>query len=258
MLSFKDCTNIRIAGDEYTSGFLGLHWLPSAGAAANQSRYEADVIAGLNRLMKTFTGWAVINEVFWNRPRVMWIMPYHPTPATGPFNATAGATDLAAATMKDTTALDGKGALPKAGQARTIGTGAGSDTIISFTPGVFTAKPGNPTGPGTSGDEILLHEMVHGIRQMMGRSVREAVAGNPGMDNYEEFVAILVTNIFRSESGQTQMRQDHHGFVALSGAAANPATFKATYSAYLSYMATEQPRLCQNLRQVTCAFNPLI
>jgi hypothetical protein len=58
----------------------------------------------------------------------MIIKPYHPTPQTGQFNAYAQATNLAAATMKDTTALDSHGNLPAPGQARIIGTGTGSDT----------------------------------------------------------------------------------------------------------------------------------
>lgn len=257
MLNFQDCNNITVDGDEFTSGFLGLDWFPSADSSANRRRYEYDVIITLRRIIQTFAGWSVINEVFYLRPRTMRILPYHPTPVTGQFNATATPTDLAAATMKDTTALDRQGKIPGPGQPRTIGSGKGSDTIINCSPSVFAGASGAPTGPGALGDEILLHEMVHGLRQMMGRSVRESVGGNPGMDNYEEFVAITIANVYRSEVGAPQLRQDHHGFLPLTGPTTNPAVFANTYAQYLNYMDIEMPRLCKNLREASCAFNPL-
>jgi hypothetical protein len=71
------------------------------------------------------------------------------------------------------------------GQPAAIGTGTASDTEIRFSPSTFTAA-GAPTGPGARPDEILLHEMVHGLRQMKGRAIFEQINGNPGMDNYEE------------------------------------------------------------------------
>lgn len=256
MTPFARCPNIIVDGDEFVSGFLGLDWFPSKQASADRADYEKSVIDSLNRLLGRMAGWAVIVEIF-NLPRKMYIRPYHPTPKTGVYNATAGATDLAAATLKDTTALDGQGNLPKPGEARVIGTGTGSDTVLRFSPKTWTA--GAPTGPGASGDEILLHEMVHGMRQMAGRSVREAVAVSPGMDNYEEFVAITVSNIFRSECGIPFLRADHRGFAPLTGKWTNVGDFKKDFNNFLCDMDIEQPRFCSHLRRVSgAAFNPLI
>jgi hypothetical protein len=256
MQLFSKCNNIQILGDEFTSGFLGLHWFPSAGSSANKQHYENDVLAALNRLIKTYTGWCVINEVYYQRPRQMLIMPYHPTPERGTFNATAAATDTAAATLKGTVARDEFGQLPEPGSARVIGTGAGSNTVINFTPSIFAGLPGAPTGPGATTDEILLHEMVHGLRQMMGRSVRETVVNAVLMDNYEEFAAIVVTNVYRSEVRMPQLRRDHWGFNPLTGTEATTAGFKSAYGSYLGYMDIETPRLCANLRRAGVAFNP--
>jgi hypothetical protein len=143
------------------------------------------------------------------------------------------------------------------GRPAVIGEGTGSDTEIRFSPNTFAA-PGAPTGPGAKPDEILLHEMVHGLRQMAGRAVFEQVAGNPGMDNYEEFAAIVISNVYRSESGIAQLRKDHAGFSPLTGPETAAATFKSTYETYLSNMGVEQFQLCQNLRRVRCAFNPFV
>jgi hypothetical protein len=257
MQTFNQCANIEIDGDEHTSGFLGLHWFPSAGASATKEHYEADVLTSLKRLVGRYIGWCVINEIFYQRPRKMTILPYHPT-ASDPVNAYASPTDRAAATMKDTTALDSQGNLPGPGKDRIVGTGAGSSSIINFTPSIFSSGPGGPSGPGATADEILLHEMLHALRQMTGRAVREAVSGNPGMDNYEEFAAIVVTNVYRSELGLPQLRRDHHGFLALTGPTATTAGFKAAFSQYLNFMDVEQPRLCNNLRQARVGFNPFI
>jgi hypothetical protein len=252
MRSFSSYHNIKIDGDEYTSGFLGLDWFPSTAAAAQKQRYETDIVASLERLADTWSGWAVLTEIFY-RSRTMTIRPFHPTEQTGPINAYAQATDTAAATLKDTAERGNDG---KVVQGGVVGTGTGSDTVVRFSKETWTG-PSAPAGAGASPDEILLHEMIHGLRQMQGRSVRESVNGNPGMDNYEEFAAITISNIYRSEKGIPGLRRDHQDFSPLSGPVTDPAVFKSTYGQYLSFMDIEQPRLCKNLRQINCPFNPL-
>jgi Effector protein len=252
MRSFSSYHNIKIDGDEYTSGFLGLDWFPSTAAAAQKQRYETDIVASLERLADTWSGWAVFTEIFY-RSRTMTIRPFHPTKQTGPINAYAQATDTAAATLKDTAERGNDGNVVPGG---VVGTGTGSDTVVRFSKETWTG-PTAPAGAGASPDEILLHEMIHGLRQMQGRSVRESVNGNPGMDNYEEFAAITISNIYRSEKGIPGLRRDHQDFSPLSGPATDPAVFKSTYGQYLSFMDIEQPRLCKNLRQINCPFNPL-
>jgi hypothetical protein len=316
--------NIIVDGDEFTAGALGLDWFPSAGASAAKRDYETGVMNILNKLLHTWTGWAVMMEIFHTNHKKMIIRPYHPTAGAGQYNATAGASDVKAATMKDTTASYGQGSgsatqnspiittgqefyagnrikiqgtragkpysmtfkyrvdsstqitllaysVPSypddtfnvkwegdtglvtwivygaPGQEAVVGTGSGSDTEIRFSVSTWTAT-GAPTGPGAKPDEILLHEMVHGVRQMMGRAVFEQISGNPGMDNYEEFVAIVTSNVYRSEMGTAQLRKDHHGFLSLTGPETSAATFKSTYSSYMSYVASSSPsftRICK-------------
>lgn len=252
MRTFSAYHNIKVDGDEYTRGFAGLDWFPSKAASAQKERYETDIVAFLDRLADSWTGWAVLTEIFY-RSQTMTIRPFHPTPQTGPINAYAQADDTAAATLKDTAERGPHGEMVKNGA---VGTGTGSNTVVRFSKETWTG-PSAPVGAGASADEILLHEMIHGLRQMAGRSVRESVNGNPGMDNYEEFAAITISNIYRSERGISGLRKDHQNFSPLTGPTTDPTVFKSTYSQYLSFMDTEQPRLCKNLRQVNCAFNPL-
>jgi hypothetical protein len=305
---------------------------PSPAALTAKTNYETGVIAILTGLIRTWTGWAVLTEVFGQRKK-MFVRPYQPTPLNGPFNATAGALNVQAATMAGTTAAGGQGFGSATKNSRVVtgtrfyqgfriklegvilgqryansfkfhldsptqvtllaystasfgddsfdvkwegdtgpvtwtieggptqppvvGTGTGSDTEIRFSPGTFAA-PGAPTGPGAQPDEIFLHEMVHGLRQMAGRAVFEQVAGNPGMQNYEEFAAIVISNVYRSERGIAQLRQDHLGFNPLTGPETAAATFKTKYQSYLLDMGIEQPQLCRNLQKVVCAFNPFV
>ncbi|MPZ56828.1 MAG: hypothetical protein GEU91_10105 [Rhizobiales bacterium] len=255
MREYHQCRNIIVDGDEFTEGALGLDWFPSAASSQAKQKYETGILDALERLRKTWAGWSVITEIFQIQSRKMYIRPYHAT--AGQCNATAKPTNVAAATLKGTTALDSRGNLPAPGQPRVIGTGSGSDTIINFSPETFQAGSVCATGPGATADEILLHEMVHGLRHMGGRAVREGVTGNPNMTNYEEFVAILVSNIFRSEKGIPNLRADHAGFNPLTGPNTNPATFVTSFRQYISHMSIEQPRMVQNLRTAGGVFNPL-
>lgn len=258
MQRYSRCNNIIVDGDEFTRGLAGLDWFPSATSSAQKRDFENGVFAVLEIISGTQSGRAVIADIARARSFALTILPYHPDAVNGVCNATAGATDLAGATLNGTTALDPNGHLPSPGQPRTIGTGQGSNSIVHFSPATWTAGSSCAAGPGTAGDEILLHEMVHGLRQMMGRSVRESVAGNPGMNNYEEFVAIVVSNVYRSERSLPGLRRDHAGFLPLLPPLNNPATFRTTFSTNLSNFDLEQPNLNAALRAVSTAFNPLL
>jgi hypothetical protein len=67
------------------------------------------------------------------------------------------------------------------------------------------------SGPGTNPDEILLHELVHIVRMMRTwsnpSSYRFANVGD-GFGNIEEFYAVLIANIYSSETARP-LRRDH-------------------------------------------------
>ena len=66
MQHFQLVPNIAVDGDEFTSGFLGLDWLPSAQASADKRNYETGVLTILTGLIRTWTGWAVMTDIFGN------------------------------------------------------------------------------------------------------------------------------------------------------------------------------------------------
>jgi hypothetical protein len=256
--------------------------------------YYLDTMLILTKLRWKWTGWAVMCEILRQRNRVMKIQPYlagvESLSSTDTkqqaidklkknFNATAGPTDWSKSAPKGQTVLQCGGPNQNKPikedflfffQRDMKGDGGGSDTIVKFTPAMWvtpdvTAAFGaaSAAGPGVKKDEILLHEMVHGMRQMAGTSRCAATPDNPGLDTVEEFMAIVISNMYRSEMGLTDLRADHRGFVALSPDLTNPQAFidkdkdKAT-SNYrrLMQLKTEHPELCNNLKKVPAAFNP--
>ena len=53
MQHFQLVPSIALDGAEFTSGFLGLDWLPSAQAAADKRNYETGVLMIVSGLIRT-------------------------------------------------------------------------------------------------------------------------------------------------------------------------------------------------------------
>jgi hypothetical protein len=82
--------------------------------------------------------------------------------------------------------------------------------------GIFSdGRSGNskPDGPASRPDEVLFHELVHACRELRGVLYRSGVNG--GFDNEEEYLAVVIDNIYLSEKGQTQLRASHYGHTIL-------------------------------------------
>jgi hypothetical protein len=88
------------------------------------------------------------------------------------------------------------------------GTGKGSETDVRFTPGQWGKSA--PCSQGLIAalpDEVLLHEMVHGLRRLQGKRNALPTAGAlKDYENEEEFLAIVIANIYLSVKGTTQLR----------------------------------------------------
>ena len=135
-----------------------------------------------------------------------------------------------------------------------VGAGRGSAVVLEYTPGMWV--PGNPNSTPlatpTGAQEMLLHELVHAIRQMRGVADTRALAN---YDSRDEFHAILVTNIYRSERKITPLRRDHHGFQPL----VNPSAFYTQPRNKLLVMdlCREMQAFTRALADVDCSFNPI-
>jgi hypothetical protein len=89
------------------------------------------------------------------------------------------------------------------------GLGTGTDSVINFSPDLLTSEAGRRmfSGPGSKVDEALFHEMVHVSRCMRGVAFRLPV--NQGYSNEEEYISVVMTNVYLSEKGEPQLRGRH-------------------------------------------------
>jgi hypothetical protein len=121
---------------------------------------------------------------------------------------------------------------------------------------------------GVLPDEALFHELVHAFRMLSGasKSPDASPLTQGGLKNYEdveEFIAILVTNIYiadPSNRSSSSLRRDHVSYKKLEPDLADSFTFFR--SSVLTYRCVEQfcrqnPSFTKNLSQVKAAFNPI-
>ena len=168
---------------------------------------------------------------------------------------------------------------------RYAGTAQGSDVTL-----FFTAQDWGESSRGAgldAADETLLHELIHAVRQMLGQEEPDRLlapfsvlqrgergdidsegkptrpnADSQVYDTLEEFAAIVITNIYRSEKGRQGLRRDHlatedHKDSPLSAFLSNPRTFLTAWRPQLERMQRELPRICDWIAPIICPFNPL-
>jgi hypothetical protein len=128
------------------------------------------------------------------------------------------------------------------------GTGTGSSVDIFY-------PQANPLGLSYStdetDDEILLHELVHALRTVSGVRHRKHVLG--GYRNQEEFLAVLVANMYRSEKHRGLMDYDEDPISAkrfLHTVFLNPTEI-------IRRLRDENPALFAALLGVKAPFNPV-
>jgi hypothetical protein len=122
--------------------------------------------------------------------------------------------------------------------------------------------------PGGTLEETLFHELVHAFRIVTDTaSDREGPFANPFVpkslqypefDVEEDFFAVLITNIFSSETGRP-LRKDHGPPEALPSQLSTNKGFLAIepYARLVRQFCTDHPSVSQELRDVPSAFNPI-
>jgi hypothetical protein len=76
---------------------------------------------------------------------------------------------------------------------------------VEFDPDMWSGR--RMAAPSNAPDEVLYHELVHASRYVNGVFDGEPV--NKGYDDAEEYLAIVLTNIYMSEKGQWIFAGDH-------------------------------------------------
>ncbi|MFL6972398.1 MAG: hypothetical protein ACJ8F2_10830 [Xanthobacteraceae bacterium] len=184
------------------SSSRGVQW-NQAMFADFQRRHERTVTEQLDMIRKRATGRAVVAELKARPDHVVKIRPFDflpkekwkvglgalTTSLDGPAPTWAAGVPRCGATFTGKPFCSGHSA-PK-------GTGTGSSAEIYFTASRHRAP-----------DETLLHELIHASRMVDG--VWYPMPVNGGYGNQEEFLAILVENIYRSEKGEKRL-SDYKG-----------------------------------------------
>ena len=119
-----------------------------------------------------------------------------------------------------------------------LGSGSGSNVCVYFTSQDHLKEL---TSPGGRPDEVLLHELVHALRMAQGRSLCLFMPDN--YDTIEEFYAILIANIYRSECGYRTLRASHFGKTNL--AETDDGRFYAAYKDKIDPFVTQMATVCR-------------
>jgi hypothetical protein len=155
--------------------------------------------------------------------------------------------------------------------ARDLVEGSGVNVVVQFKldlcacavdPKIKDVKPG-----GTPA-EALFHELVHAFRLVTGKATDRKGPLNPYLPAFlkklsrlrrgRRFFAILVANIFASETGRP-LRADHNGLTLLPSKLSTNNGFLAVeeYADLVREFCSDHNSISQKLRDVPSAINPI-
>jgi hypothetical protein len=160
------------------------------------ARHIAGVKGWLEQIKRWRTGLALLAEIASRDEQECRIVPYR----DGKLNAYEWGRDDVAETAKG---VPVDYSLPP-GESK-IGTGDGSDAVIEFSQETWRGEAMRP--PSDAPDEVLFHELVHASRTMRGVADKKTI--NRGYGDQEEYIAVLLTNIYMSEKGQLTFAGSH-------------------------------------------------
>lgn len=257
MQQFSFAHNIFADGDPYLKGFFGLSLLPSAEARRNKSNYEVAVINILGHQYAKFVSSRVIMTIGQHPNRQVKIRP---RPIADPDPEESEESRLYNAEAVPTNRLDAIRKGDKNEEDKTVGTGTGSDVVIRYNPGIYADAMGQaPLNLVGRSDYALLHELVHALGDVSGVNAKR-MAGPAGYDNLEEFTAIVVANVYRSENGEGHgILVGGHGGQKLPLLLTGGQAFYNRYSSYMQQVCANHPRLAKELKQATgISHNPFV
>ncbi len=165
----------------------------------DKADYISDVKSRLGQIRQRRTGQALLAEIR-DTNNTLIIVPYNGSD----INAEAGSRNER--DMVDATAVNRRVNYRDYKDKR-YGTGQGTDSIIKFSPDIFVGAV--MAQEGYAPDEALYHEMVHSSREMGGKF--DAVPVNAGYGDAEEYLAIVLTNIYLSDKGQREIPRQSRG-----------------------------------------------
>jgi hypothetical protein len=147
-------------------------------------KYEERVRVAVNAIMRTQTGRALLQTFRAGLPQgtSIWIEPNHDSGGCNSRTGSRYMTDL------------------RTGQQVYAG------ALIQFSPDRYIVD-GCGWTPGMRPEEVLFHEMVHASRNLNNLTYNKTPLELMG--DYEEFLAVLITNMYRTELGAKKLNRDY-------------------------------------------------
>ena len=132
----------------------------------------------------------------------------------------------------------------------------GGTAVLRFLPGNYDSKSGKFVNiePFFGSDDVLIHELFHTARAMQGLSYFEKT--NDLYDDLEEFFAILVANVYLSETGRNNLLRADHVRSSIVNLDMNSKDFWEKYEHRILKLKKQNPRFFNLMAQVNCQFNP--
>jgi hypothetical protein len=235
--------NIGVDGHEYIEGFLGLDWFPSAQAKLNMQRYEGLVAAQLVKIGQSAVGHWILRFINTVSSKNVVIKPWVPNPVPGHEEENKIHNPYAAFddNTKATRGGDMYGTDLSAGSStKTIwGVGGGTNVTLRYSPWFL---PYGDKLPGYASDELLLHELVHALNGAMGLYTPVGHGAEKNFDMPDEFMAIVVTNLYSSQNGRP-LRRDHHGHAYLDTDLCDSEAFYKRYPQAIQDICSDYPEV---------------
>jgi hypothetical protein len=113
----------------------------------------------------------------------------------------------------------------------------------------FSASRAASSGP----DEALLHELLHATRYMRGFIHRFAMSG--GYENQEEFLAMVIQNIYRSETGRPPVQ--YGGITIANSSAFLDSGISPSPRTVIAGLRSKQPKFFAAIAKIQTKFNPV-
>ena len=138
--------------------------------------------------------------------------------------------------------------------------GLPTGAYVQFTPSIFsTSSPlgcNHANSAGADPGEILFHELVHALRNTARKWRQGSIGGiAPSYENDEEFIALMLTNIYISERHRP-LRRDIRGFVPL--AQTSESTVKsAAKITLIEVVKRDHPEMFRRITRSSAKYNPL-
>ncbi len=141
------------------------------------------------------------------------------------------------------------------------GSGAGTEVVVEFTPGFYTAGSPVAVAGGMTGraTEVLTHEMVHALLNGLGKIDPRPMTGPLGAPYHDraEFNAIMVTNIYRSKDSPNATLRGSHSLASFTPLR-NRDTFATDFATEIDEFCAKVPGIARRLAGVPgTGFNPI-